>query len=196
MRYHASGLTLLEMLVVMMIAGMALALGFQSLGQWRRAEVAIAGIGSNIRQDAMVESWFRESIRALTPVEDPVFSGEGTSLSGITLSPVLAGQGGNTPISWKIENEGSRLFLTLIEQGQQTVLPLPRATGAHFTYIDKEGKEYGQWPPALGLADQLPAAITLVLTETDNRDTRVWMAPVSGIRNPPEVLPMYEPDHD
>ena len=37
MRRHARGLTLLEMLVVLMIAGMALAIGFQSLGQWRRA---------------------------------------------------------------------------------------------------------------------------------------------------------------
>ena len=35
------GLTLLEMMVVLLIAGMAVALGFQSLGQWRRANAAI-----------------------------------------------------------------------------------------------------------------------------------------------------------
>ena len=42
MRRRARGMTLLEMLVVLGIAAMALTLGFQSLGQWRRADIAIS----------------------------------------------------------------------------------------------------------------------------------------------------------
>ena len=60
-----SGLTLLEMMVVLMIASMALALGFQSLGQWRRASTAIATLGSATRHSTLTESWLRESLRGL-----------------------------------------------------------------------------------------------------------------------------------
>ena len=196
MRYHASGLTLLEMIVVMMIAGMALALGFQSLGQWRRAEVAIAGVGSSIRQDALLESWFASSIQALTPIEEAAFKGSRTAVSGITLAPVLATQGGSTPISWSIESSGGAMQLMLSEHGIETPLPLPRSQSAHFIYLDSEGKAHEQWPPSLGIADALPASIALVMSESDAESSRVWMASVTGIRNPPEILPMYEPDSD
>ena len=196
MRYRVSGLTLLEMIVVMMIAGMALALGFQSLGQWRRAEVAIAGVGTSIRQDALLESWFSGSIQALTPIKEAAFTGNGDSLSGVTLAPVLASQGGNTPISWSVEDEGNGLQLMLREHGVETRFALPRAQSAHFIYLDNEGKEHEQWPPALGTADALPASVALVINEPDTGGSRIWMASITGIRNPPEILPMYEPDRD
>lgn len=196
MRYRVSGLTLLEMIVVMMIAGMALALGFQSLGQWRRAEMAIAGVGTSIRQDALMESWFSGSIQALTPIEEAPFAGSRDSLSGVTLAPVLATQGGSTPVSWSVEDKGDGIQLMLREHGVETRFPLPRAQSAHFVYLDNEGKEHEQWPPALGMADALPASVALVIDGPDLGASRVWMASVTGIRNPPEILPMYEPDRD
>ena len=61
------GLTLLEMMVVLLIAGMAVALGFQSLGQWRRANAAISSVSGAIQQTTLTESWLTDSLRGLIP---------------------------------------------------------------------------------------------------------------------------------
>ena len=45
-----NGLTLLEMLVVLLIASMAISLGYQSLGQWQRANAAISNISGATQQ--------------------------------------------------------------------------------------------------------------------------------------------------
>ena len=50
------GLTLLEMMVVLLIAGMAITLAFQSLGQWRRANAAISSISGATQQTTLTES--------------------------------------------------------------------------------------------------------------------------------------------
>ena len=89
-RRYASGLTLLEMMVVLMIAGMALALGYQSLAQWRRAETSIAGLGGDLRQQRLAQQWFESSLRGLLPVESAAFVGDAARLSGVTTRPVLA----------------------------------------------------------------------------------------------------------
>src|SRR5690606_2078355 len=101
MARRAAGLTLLEMLVVLIIAGMALAIGFQSLGQWRRADAAINGLNAQTRQATLARSWLESSVRALVPVEDEEFSGDATGFAGVTLQPLLDSQGGATPVTWK-----------------------------------------------------------------------------------------------
>lgn len=180
---RSRGFTLLEMIVVLMIAGMALVLGFQSLGQWRRAEAAIAGIGDASRETLLAESWLRDSLRGLTPVEEPRFSGDSTGLTGMTLAPVLAGQGGLTPIRWRLEDSEGRAALWLTEHERELELPLPDGGPARFAFLDSGGELHDRWPPALGLHEQLPAAIALII-EPAGRSGRVWLAPVSGARNP------------
>lgn len=193
-RTRQHGLTLLEMMVVLIIAGMALALGFQSLGQWRRAEAAISALGSQVRQQALARDWLQSSLRALTPVEADPFSGTADTLHGTTLQPVFAPQGGATPIDWRIVRDGDGLHLDLGEAGGSPVpLPLPAAATAEFAYLDAEGKSHDRWPPALGQQDHLPAAILLRMNEPDGR-TRLWGARIVGIRNPVPVF--YERDQD
>ena len=191
---HASGLTLLEMMVVLLIAGMALALGYQSLGQWRRAEAAIAGHAGTLRQEQLAQQWLESSIRGLMPMQDTPFAGDATSLSGMTSRPVVASQGGTTVLAWTIE--GADRTLLLEEDGQSTRLPLPEGGRARFVYLDKEGKEHDRWPPALGLFPHLPTAVALVQeapTPTDR--SRYWLAKVAGKLDPIEIL-MYEPETD
>jgi prepilin-type N-terminal cleavage/methylation domain-containing protein len=187
------GFTLLEMIVVMMIAGMAVALGFQSLGQWRRAEAAIANAGSATRQNLLTREWLRESLRGLVPVESPAFSGQRDGLTGMTLSPTLASQGGLTPVQWRLESNSQGTWLTLTEPGNTLRLPLPGGATARFIYLDKDGKTYEQWPPALGLNDQLPAAVGLSL-DLPGQAGQVWLSSIAGVRNP--LFQPYEPERD
>lgn len=188
------GMTLLEMMVVLIIAAMALALGFQSLGQWRRAEAAISALGSQVRQQTLARDWLQSSLRALTPVEDDAFSGTRDALHGVTLQPIAATQGGATGIDWKIENGGSGVLLAVSEAGAPALqLPLPAAAAAEFAYLDAEGELHEQWPPPLGQHDHLPAAILLRIRDSDGR-VRLWGAHIVGIRNPVPVF--YEQDPD
>lgn len=190
---HQRGLTLVEMIVVLMIAAMALALGFQSLGQWRQADAAIVGIIGEARRARLVEHWLRESVRALVPLEEQPFAGERHRWAGVSLSPVFAGQGGSTPMEWEFRQNGPEVVLGLIEFEQTRDLPLPGVVSADFAYIDSQGGVHQQWPPASGVGDHLPAAVVARLTHGSGR-TVIWAAPIHGARNP--IYSPYEMETD
>lgn len=193
-RRHAQGLTLLEMMVALLIASMALALGYQSLAQWRRAEAAISGQSGNLRQERLAQHWLESSLRGLVPIATTSFSGDSTQLAGITTRPVVASQGGLTSLHWRIEADGTTLLLE--EDGQTLRLGLPLGGRAHFVYLDREGKAHEQWPPKLGLVPHLPSAIALVQEPGAGSDRSLyWLAAVAGKLDPLEIL-MYEPESD
>lgn len=178
------GLTLLEMMVVLLIAGMAVALGFQSLGQWRRANAAISSISGTIQQTTLTESWLADSLRGLIPVPEQTFEGSEDKLLGVTTLPVQSHQGGATDIEWSIRSEAGLPHLLLKEGTDRRLdLPLSGVSRARFAYMDKEGKLHAQWPPKLGLHDHLPAVV-LLSQEMDDGSRRVWAATISGSRNP------------
>ena len=177
------GLTLLEMMVVLLIAGMAVALGFQSLGQWRRANAAISSISGTIQQTTLTESWLADSLRGLIPVPEQTFEGSEDKLLGVTTLPVQSHQGGATDIEWSIRSEAGLPHLLLKEGTDRRLdLPLSGVSRARFAYMDKEGKLHAQWPPKLGLHDHLPAVV-LLSQEMDDGSRRVWAATISGSRN-------------
>ena len=177
------GLTLLEMMVVLLTAGMAVTLGFQSLEQWRRANIAISGISGATQQATLTESWLEGSLRSLIPLREVEFQGKSDRLTGIAVQPVQSHQGGATAIEWSIRRKDGEQRLILTEDGKRLELPLPGATSASFGYFDKDGRLHDQWPPKLGLHDQLPAVIVLT-QKMDDGSQRLWAANITGARNP------------
>lgn len=188
------GLTLLEMMVVLLIASMAITLGFQSLGQWRRANAVISSISGATQQSMLTESWLENSLRSLIPLEDAPFEGTAEQLQGIAVQPVQSHQGGATSVKWSVsqDTEGGRQLL-LDEDGRQLSLPLPGIQRASFEYVDKEGRSYSQWPPKLGLHDHLPMSIVLK-QEMDDGSVRLWTSTIAGTRNP--LFNPFEVDFD
>ena len=95
----------------------------------------------------MAERWFRDSVSGLYAVgppgtpgapaippaspgqeEVPVFRGQARGFSGLTLLPVLAGQGVPTLQSWSITpTRAGNEALALDEDGKQLQLPFPDA---------------------------------------------------------------------
>ena len=191
----ASGFTLVEMLVVLMIAGMALALGYQSLSQWRLASTRLTATSETLREARLGRAWFEGSVRALTPIADSPFSGDARTFTGVTLEPVLTHAGAPTLSEWSIEWRDGRALLALTEGDERLELPLESDDTARFEYVDTTGRAHSQWPPPLGMADHLPASVVLLRTDQTGV-SRPWAVSVSGIRNPPALAPMYEPDQD
>lgn len=208
----AAGFTLLEMLVVLLIAGMALTLTTQALGQFQRAHARASASERAGREYRLSEAWFRDSVRALTAADDTgraaadtrrnaspdqpsaVFKGRSDGFSGLTLAPVLAGQGIPVVQAWRVvAGPAGTDVLELREEGQRLLLSLPGSGRLHLHYLDDEGKLHDQWPPALGKWPQLPAAVVLELAPgADGIGAATVVAAVMGPREP-LVLP-YEPE--
>lgn len=193
MKHRQTGLTLLEMMVVLMIAGMALALGFQSLGQWHRAEATLDRVGRGASESALTEAWWRASVRALSAQADAPIKGDAQRLSGLTTSPVL-GNPGITPTLWALSTSAAAgTLLTLTEQGQTLELPLPEASKAEFRYLDASGTLRRRWPPELGAQEALPAAVALVQTLVDGSQ-KIWIA--TPIGSPIAIFQPFELETD
>lgn len=187
------GLTLLEMLVVLLIAGMAIALGFQALGQWRRTNTVISSIGGATQQATLTESWLESSLRSLVPLQEDPFEGARDRLHGVALQAVQSHQGGATAVDWTIQADRGQYQLLLKEGAGELALPLPGATAATFGYLDKDGRAYEQWPPRQGLHDHLPAVIVLQQT-LDDGSRRIWASAIAGSHNP--RFNPFQPDLD
>ena len=182
MRQH--GLTLLEMMVVLLIASMAVTLAFQSLGQWQRVRAAISAITGTNQQALLTEQWFETSLRGLLATDEQPFKGEKNQITGISMQPVQLHQGGSIGIEWSLENRRQGWFLQLKEQSQSPLqLPLPDVKEAFFLFLDKEGKPHEEWPPRLGLHNPLPEAIALKQIQEDGQE-RIWATAIAGARKP------------
>jgi len=162
------GFTLLEMLVVLLIAGMALVLATQALGQYQRAHTRAIASERAGREQRTSEAWFRESVRglrALPPAPGalarPSFEGDARGFSGTTLAPVTQGQGIPTAQQWRIVSGPAGDRLELEEADATLMLALPPSAAMRLHYLDAEGALHDRWPPSLGAWPQLPEAILL-----------------------------------
>lgn len=207
----ARGFTLLEMLVVLIIAGMALALTTQALGQYQRAHTRAIASERAGREYRLSEAWFRDSVRGLYPAAPgdagapglaskadaaPVFAGTAQGFTGVTLAPVLAGQGIPVVQTWRTVRGGTGIArLELEEDGKSLVLSLPRASEMRLHYVDPEGKLHDQWPPRLGTWKQLPDAVLLeLLPDADGTGGALIASAVLGPHEPLEIRFEYESD--
>lgn len=186
MRHAQTGLSLLEMLVVLSIAGIALLLASQSLWQYQRAQSSAIYSERAGREYRLTEAWFRTAVRALHPVEDAPFAGDESGFRGLTLAPVLAGQGVPVVQEWRATDgpEAADGPLLLTEEGRRLPLVLRGAERVRFMYVDAEGRLQRQWPPALGIARHLPEAIVMVLEDGSGTASGVLYASIAGPREP------------
>ncbi len=188
------GFTLIEMIVVLVIASMALMLGFQSLTQWQHAQDALTRVTASNRSLGLVESWWRASATSETAVLDSPFKGSTDSFQGFSISPVFGTAGATTETVWRLRTpkpDGDGILLELEEGGQQHLFELSGVRSARFSYVSGDGRTSDQWPMTLGKGEEdtnLPALIQLSLEGDDGQPIAIWVAAVSG-----PLDPVYKP---
>lgn len=199
------GFSLLELLVVLMIAGMALALTSLAVNQYQRAHARGAASERAGREYRLSEAWFRASASGLVAIAEaqlsmggsrrqdgipPQFQGAPQQFSGTTLSPILAGQGVPTIQEWRIGVGPAGTDVLLVrEEGRELRLSLPGQGALAFAYLDREGETHHRWPPLQqGTWPQLPAAIALQIeSDGDGAPSMLVIAAVTGPLDPLEL---------
>jgi general secretion pathway protein J len=184
-----SGLTLLEMIVVMFIASMALTLGYQSLQQWRRAQASVSEAGSAASTLRLGEQWWRQAVSGISSRFDLPLTGDNQRFEAHTGIPLLASGGVDVAQTWSLERQSTGWSLDLLEAEQPMQLALPGAVEARFEYLDDNGVVHDRWPPGLGVQAARPQAVVLGWEDVDGRQ-RVWIARLGA--DPQPHFPAFE----
>ncbi len=192
-RSSSNGLTLLEMLVVLIITSLVAALlmqGFASILDMRGRLLAHLEY-----QDRIVHSnrWFRQSVRGLV-AELPdhahrVFHGTSENFRGTSVAGPDQRSGITQLIEWRIEKEESGAALIYLGEFGHRFTALKLEEGkASFFYLDAEGTWHSAWPPQQlrAATPQLPRAVRLQARY--GNEVLLWLAAVPAHPEPRRAL--------
>lgn len=187
-RRVASGFTLIEVLVVLVITSLITTMLFQALSQMFRIQSSLAAQTLRNTDVALRENWFRLIGQGLYPdarLGPDEFKGEERNLHGLTLFPLNAPPGAPTPFSLTIEYAGAADRSSVIYKSGDKSMTLASWQGrsGRFWYEDEAGLRYEQWPPPLGMSTELPNVVLLQMQ--DDHLPRLLPASPLGRRDPP-----------
>lgn len=165
-----AGMTLLEVLVVLVLVGLITAAAFDGISTVfdlrRRLGLWVDLAGDN----AISASWLRSSLSGLVPEYENgthPFRGSEYALTGMTLTGFNSRAGIPVSLEWRFGSDGQESTLEYQDSTTGGFRSFWRWKGerGHFTYIGEDGKAYSDWPPQslimpTGAAlPQLPSAI-------------------------------------
>jgi prepilin-type N-terminal cleavage/methylation domain-containing protein len=170
-RPAASGFTLIEILVVLVIVSMIAAILFSSYQRILDIRIRLAAFLDGTDAPTLVAGWFRGSVEGLLPDQKDgadVFAGTPRRLIGLSVAPIDGTPGVPTRIAWEVvfDPASGRTALTYRDG---TAAPLTVASWPG----DRGGLRYcgprlactDSWPPPTGTGDeaasQLPALVIL-----------------------------------
>lgn len=186
MRYSQSGLTLMEMLVVLVMVSMVSVLLLQTtmflFGNFER----ISSHQERTQADLLPVAWYRESVEGMVATRDAEmgFAGSAESLSGLTMRPLFDAPGKLTKVTWSINSTGRRVELQYRESGGDLmVVHRWPAQTAKFSFVDVQGERYESWMATRDDSHVLPAKVQLDIQTTEGE--RRISAAVELRTNPP-----------
>lgn len=186
-----AGITLIEVLVVLIIVGMTSGILFQALERAYQLQQRFGVELFNIQHGQMSADWYRQTIQGLHPDYPDgqnIFHGDDRAFSGLTNNPLSDEYGAPTPITWKIrdtQQNGSAELVYIEEKHETTVLTL-RGNQIRFIYFDEKLTPHDSWPPPLGLSTQLPKQIQLVVKDTIE-PINIVASPKGNSERPPRL---------
>ena len=184
----ATGFTLIEMLVVLVIVGMVGTILFSSYQRVLDIRVRLAAFLDGTDAPTLVAGWFRSSVEGLLPDQKDgadVFAGTPRRLVGLSVAPIDGTPGVPTRIAWELVFDAA-IARTALTYRNGTAAPLTVASWAG----DRGGLRYcsqrlacsDSWPPKNTdntTPSQLPALIVLQAVRGVD-DWPVAAAPQSG----------------
>jgi len=171
------GFTLVEMLVVLLIVGMAGSVLFDGAAQVMSVQARFESQLARLRGDALRTDWLRQLVEGLQPDYpdgNSVFKGSPQGFSGLTNNPLTAGYGGLAAFALTLQYDGARDETVLRYGAEKSAPELMRWAGdrGRLRYADDKGELHDNWPPPLGLWPQLPTTIYV----EGWRDGAPWLA--------------------
>jgi general secretion pathway protein J len=170
-RSAASGFTLIEMLVVLIIVGMVSAIIFSSYQRVLDIRMRLVAFLDGTDAPTLVAGWFRGSVEGLLPDQKDgadVFAGTPRRFVGLSTAPIDGTPGVPTRIAWELVFDAASAR-TALTYRDATAAPLTLASWAG----DRGGLRYcgpalactDSWPPPNETGgetvSQLPALIIL-----------------------------------
>lgn len=178
------GLSLLEMLVVLVISGLALLLTTQAIGQYQRAQSSVLFNERSGREFRLSETWWREAVRDIQAPDEGSLEGDADGFEAITLSSLSGPTGTPVAQAWRaVFADDGGWAMGVTESEQERVLVFRRSSALRFAYLDAEGKLHDEWPPALGKPNPLPEAIVATWeSPAPGRVGQVLVAHIAGAK--------------
>lgn len=169
-----AGLTLLELLVVLVLTSLLGTLVVQGAGFFLGRYETAARVGKTSASTLLQRHWFASTVEGMVPSLRATrrFEGRATAFEGTTLRP-LAGQPGQpTRVRWSIDpNDAEASLVVYTEEGGVTWTVLTvRKSGLSFEYADAAGRWHERWPLDVGSKQSLPRMVRLVSQTGDE----VW----------------------
>lgn len=170
------GMTLLELLVVLMLVSMLATLLVQGVGYFLGKYEAVQRIQRQISAELIRRYWFVGSVQGMIPyhVKDREFKGDALSFKGVTMQPLASEPGRPVKAMWMIDMEDERPILKYVE-GEDIEWEIDELKGQSFSfkYADSKLNWYDEWPqPELDeiKREKIPNIIKLVA----ENDETLW----------------------
>ena len=176
------GLTMVEMLVVLVLVSLLGTLLIQGTGFFLGQYAAIDRVQRGASLAVLREHWFASTVAAMIPsrIETRRFVGDDHAFEGVTLQPLVAEAGRPVRVRWYIE--AGRVLYTERDPHTWIVHRLHDSASA-FQYAGSAGDWRESWPHE-GSRELIPRMVRLL-----SSDGRVlWLAHFSLF---PEPVPNY-----
>ena len=142
---HCTGLTLLELLVVIVMTALIATLVMQGIGQGLGVFQRVSADQGQIYHELMGQQWLRQTLSAAVanPVDQETFKGKGDAVQLRSFRPLLGSEGIPTSIAWRIASDGALQY----QEGDQTLAIPSRSAVQRIEYQDSKAEWHDHWPP-------------------------------------------------
>ena len=183
----ARGLTLIEMLVVLVLVSLLGTLMLQGTGFFLGKYSTVKRIHRDTSLAELRQHWFGSTLQAMVPsrVEARRFVGDAARFEGVTLQALAAEPGVPVRVRWSIGDEGGSSAVLYAEEGTAPWTLLTSDDEAlAFQYADSGRNWHAQWPLDEDAVERIPRMVRLVSAG----DRTLWLARLALF---PEPVPNY-----
>ena len=178
----SAGLTLLEMLVVMVLVSLLGTLLLQGVGFFAGNYQVVKRTHAELSLAELRRHWFASTVRGMTPygVEARRFVGNARTFQGITLAPLEAEPGMPVTARWSIGGPDDATVVYAENGGPgRAVLPGDGERRV-FEYADSAFRWHARWPVEAAEGEWTPSFVRL--READRGP--IWLARVEATPQP------------
>ncbi|QEP43596.1 prepilin-type N-terminal cleavage/methylation domain-containing protein [Ectothiorhodospiraceae bacterium BW-2] len=189
---RASGFTLLEVLVVLILVSLLSALLLWGVTYTLKLKTGYSRLLEQSHQTRLLNHWLRSAISGLYPASRPQnrpFKGDKQSFSGQSLTSLHGLNGVPTFFELQLQQQRQTRLVYRYEQADGSEAEWLLATydtrRSRIIYLDESLNPHSQWPPSSDLTHTLPQAIAItILTDPPVH----WLVALKNRKTPKREL--------